>query len=236
MTIWRTLKGSKEITRQVMKTVPRLTQAHKAARLRFAQENMTRNWNEIIWSDEKKFNLDGPDGWRSYWRDLREEPLFFSRRNFGGGSCMVWGAISSVGVLSMAFVSCRMNSNDYQQVLSDHLLPFLRLHPGHNFVFMQDNAAIHSSRSTRTWLSSQGIEILDWPACSPDLNSIENVWGVIVRRIYANNRQYSSVEELKKAILEAWNNLEPNLIRNLYASMPKRIFEVAVNKGGPTCY
>uniref|UniRef100_A0A1I7X3U4 DDE_3 domain-containing protein n=1 Tax=Heterorhabditis bacteriophora TaxID=37862 RepID=A0A1I7X3U4_HETBA len=39
--------------------------------------------------DEKKFNLDGPDGWHSYWRDLRKEPRHFSTRNFGGGSVTV---------------------------------------------------------------------------------------------------------------------------------------------------
>ncbi|ETW02792.1 hypothetical protein H310_05281 [Aphanomyces invadans] len=45
---------------------------------------------EIIWSDEKKFNLDGPDGFQYYWEDLRKEPAsFFTRANNGGG-VMVW--------------------------------------------------------------------------------------------------------------------------------------------------
>jgi len=43
----------------------------------------------VIFSDEKKFNLDGPDGCDSYWHDLRKEHLVKPRRNFGGGSVMV---------------------------------------------------------------------------------------------------------------------------------------------------
>jgi len=42
----------------------------------------------VLFSDEKKFSLDGPDGLNHYWHDLRKEPLTFSRRNFGGGSVM----------------------------------------------------------------------------------------------------------------------------------------------------
>ena len=46
-----------------------------------------------IWR-RKKNNLDGPDGFKHYWRDLRgKKKRYFSRRNFGGGSIMVWGAV-----------------------------------------------------------------------------------------------------------------------------------------------
>jgi hypothetical protein len=83
---------------------------------------------QIIFSDEKKFNLDGPDGFNGYWRDLRKEPQYFSKRNFGGGSLMVWGAFCSHGKLSLAFPSTKMNSEEYQGVLTDKLLPFIHCH------------------------------------------------------------------------------------------------------------
>uniref|UniRef100_A0A915CR11 Transposase Tc1-like domain-containing protein n=1 Tax=Ditylenchus dipsaci TaxID=166011 RepID=A0A915CR11_9BILA len=66
-------------------------------RLEFARLHMswTHEWESVIFSDEKKFNLDGPDGFSYYWRDLRKEPRFFSKRNFGGGSVMVWLGFSA---------------------------------------------------------------------------------------------------------------------------------------------
>ncbi|CAR99004.1 Protein CBG27374 [Caenorhabditis briggsae] len=82
--------------------------------------------SNIIFSDEKKFNLDGPDGFNSYWHDLKKDPLHFSKRNFGGGRLMVWGAFSSAGTVDLAFVSFRMNSTDYQDVMTAKLIPYLR--------------------------------------------------------------------------------------------------------------
>ena len=52
-----------------------------------------------------------------------------------------------------------------------------------------------------TWFQQQGINVLLWPSRSPDLNPIENVWGILVRDVYADNRQYQTVEELKTAIM-----------------------------------
>lgn len=184
-----------------------------------------------MFSDEKKFCLDGPDGLNCYWRDLRKETLNFSRRNFGGGSVMCWGCFGKMGKLELAFTSSKMDSIEYQEVLTDKLLPFLKRFRRIPITYQQDNASIHASKSTQQWLESKNIDVLKWPACSPDLNPMENMWGIIVRRIYANNKQYENVASLKTAIIKAWNEIEQETVDNLVNSMSKRIFDVISVKG-----
>lgn len=185
-----------------------------------------------MWSDEKKWNLDGPDGFDGYWHDLRKDPLYFSKRNFGGGSLMVWAAFESAGTVAIAFVSSKMNSDDYQEVLDEHLTPFWQP----DYVFMQDNATIHKSASTMQYLAHHQIKVLDWPACSPDLNPIENLWGLLVRDVYRNNKQYSSINELKSAILRAWNRINLQTLQNLARSVPRRLVEVVKVSGASINY
>lgn len=189
----------------------------------------------MIFSDEKKFNLDGPDGFDSYWHDLRKEPRYFSKRNFGGGSVMVWVAFCWDGKLELQFTSKKIKSSDYCQVLRMSLLPFLRRFCRKKFVYQQDNASIHISRETTEWLNANKIEILEWPA-SPDLSPTENLWGIIVRRIYAHNRQFQSVDELKQAIVEAYEGIEEEIIKNLINSMTNRIFQLINRSGAKTDY
>lgn len=186
---------------------------------------------QVIFSDEKKWNLDGPDGFDGYWRDLHKEPQYFSKRNFGGGSLMVWGAISYKGTLEIQFASMRMNSKEYTDILQCSLIPFLRRFRRKKWIFQQDNARIHTSNETMSWFDSKHVTVLDWPACSPDLNPMENIWGTLVRRVYAENKQYDNVTELKSAILKEWENLEIDLIRNHITSMKKRVFEVIKKLG-----
>ena len=78
--------------------------------------------------------------------------------------------------------------------------------------------------------------MLEWPACSPDQNPIENVWGILVRRVYAENKQYETVGELKNEILKIWSEIGGDIRKNLIESMPKRIFELIEKHGGPTHY
>lgn len=186
---------------------------------------------QIIFSDEKKFNLDGPDGCQFYWRDLRKEPKYFKTRNFGGGSLMVWAAFTSCGTLTLAFPSCKMNSLEYIDVLENNLLPFLDANNDHQFIFQQDNAPIHTSRITKSWFEEHDITVLKWPACSPDLNPMENVWGVLVRRLYAENRQFNTVHELREVLLSEWEKLSGDFFLNFVGSMKKRVYNVIQGKG-----
>ncbi|EYB80933.1 hypothetical protein Y032_0396g668 [Ancylostoma ceylanicum] len=87
-----------------------------------------------------------------------------------------------------------------------------------------------------TWLRSNNIQVLHWPACSPDLNPIGNLWEIQVRKVYANNWQFNNVEDLKRAILQAWEDINPSTLVNLAASMPRCLLQVAMNHGGAIDY
>lgn len=253
-TILRAIHRSPNLKREKIKTAPTLTATHISARLDFARNNMARDWKkvrkkgklssskkdmwalQVIFSDEKKFNLDGLDGVHSYWRDLRREPRYFSRRNFGGGSVMCWAAFSSFGTLPIQFPSSRMDSQEYQTLLTNTLLPYLRKNRRHFLVYQQDNASVHVSQSTKAWMATNNVSVMGWAARIPDANPMENLWGILVRRVYKNGKQYATVADLKAAIEREWAALEPSVISALVDSMPKRIFDLITRKGHPIDY
>ncbi len=96
------------------------------------------DWCRAVFSNEKKFNLDGPDGYAYYWHDLRKEERIFSKRCFGGGSLMVLGNFGFNGG-RLTIVSCRIYYVDYLNMLESELLPFGEELGGLNWVIQQDN-------------------------------------------------------------------------------------------------
>jgi hypothetical protein len=77
---------------------------------------------------------------------------------------------------------------------------------------------------------------MKWPARSPDLNPMENLWGILVRRVYADGRQFVTVGDLKAAIREEWTKIETEVLRRLINSMQDRVFNVILKNGGQTKY
>uniref|UniRef100_A0AC34RR90 Tc1-like transposase DDE domain-containing protein n=1 Tax=Panagrolaimus sp. JU765 TaxID=591449 RepID=A0AC34RR90_9BILA len=100
----------------------------------------------------------------------------------------------------------------------------------------QDNTTIHASSNTMNWFQRNQINVIKWPTRSPDLNPMENLWGILVRRVYANNRHYNEVNELKTAILRAWLSVDGSILDNHVLSMPKRIADVLEAGGKPIKY
>lgn len=171
-----------------MKCKPKLTKSNIKARREFADKHLhwDHQWRNIIFSDEKKFNLDGPDGWACYWHDLRTEEIIFSKRQSGGGSVMIWGAIGYQNKSDLTFVDTRMKAVDYQRMIALHLPAYGDYLAGPGWKFQQDNAPVHVARSTLAFFKEKKIDILNkWPPKSADMNIIENVWSILARKVWS---------------------------------------------------
>lgn len=70
---------------------------------------LVRSVKKVISTDEKKFNLDGPDGYNIYLHYLQKEKRVFSREHSRTGGVIVWGAISYyviVDLFTLNFQRC----------------------------------------------------------------------------------------------------------------------------------
>ena len=228
------VKNLEHIKRLKMQGRLHLEKGHKLKRLEWAKQNLEEpvKWGTVIFSDEKRFNLDGPDGYRYYWHHVGRERLSYFRRPRCQKCVMVWGAISTEGKLDIIVTPMPMISEHYLGVLREGLQPFYRKHRGKKFIFMQDNTSVHTSRVTTAWLKKKNIKVLPWPANSPDINPIENVWSLFVRKVYEGQTQYHNVQDLIRAIKKAWYEIPQEVIQKLIKSVPGRLTKLIESQGG----
>lgn len=234
-TLWRELQRSNNVVYKKALCKPKLESRHITTRFEWARQQIAlrHDWSNIIWSDEKKFNLDGPDGFRYYWHDLRKDQLSYSRRVHGGGAVIVWGCFG-YGGLRLVRIHGKINAQGYQSMLGSELLPFAEDLGGPNWIFQQDNASIHRAATTLAWFAENAIDVLPWPDRSPDLNPMENVWSMLVRIIYHQGRQYATVSELWNSLEKAMNDIDVTLLQSLIDQMPERLAELLAKKGRST--
>lgn len=229
---------------------PKLSAAHRQARLRFAREYLNwteEQWTSVLFTDECRSCLYGADGRRRVFRRRGEryaQSCIEERVPFGGGSCMVWGGISIAGRTELVFIdmvpqdggSRGLTSHRYiTDILETHVVPYSGF-IGENFILMHDNARPHVAIRVHQYLTEVAIRTMDWPARSPDLNPIEHMWDKLKRAVYARNPVPTTVPELREAITQEWENIPQDFIKNLINSMPNRLEAVIRARGGNTPY
>lgn len=196
-----------------------------------------QRWQAVLFTDESRFNLFRADGRRRVYRRRNEryaDSCVIERDRFGGGSVMVWGGIAYGRRTQLHIIRGNLNAIRYRdEILSPHLVPFLQQH---NLTLQQDNARPHVARICTAYLQAHNIDVLPWPAFSPDLNPIEHLWDELDRRVRRRDNPPSSVPELEQALLQEWNNIPQMTVNNLINSMTRRVQSALDANGGHTRY
>lgn len=215
-----------------------LTKEHKKRRLELATKWIDEMWPwfKVIWSDEKRFNLDGPDSWGSWQRE--DQKIQRNKRQQGGQSIQFWGMLLPDGKLILKELSQWSKSEDYIGLLAGFAWPIIELEYGGDFIFQQDNASIHVSKETMDFFQRHKIQVMDWPARSPDLSPIENVWSLLTQEIY-KGPQFNNVQELREAIInavEVLNMTQRHKMKKIRDSIASRLRQVVQVKGDKIKY
>jgi hypothetical protein len=98
---------------------------------------------------------------------------------------------------------------------------WFRIHPDHQF--MQDNASPHKAALTLEDMKERGIQVIEWPPYSPDLNPIEWVWNKMkdwLMEHYPNPNL--SYDQLRQAVHEAWQAVGQDYVEEMLLTMPLR--------------
>ncbi|GFU61729.1 transposable element Tcb2 transposase [Trichonephila clavipes] len=154
------------------------------------------------------------------------------RHSYRGGGILVWAGISLDGHTDLhVFHGGTVTGLRYRDEILD---PYVRPYAaaiGNDFILMDDNARPHRARIVEEYLEDHGLERMEWPARSPDLNPIEHLWDYLGRGCC-----FRSLHELKQVLLCVWSSLPIPVSDNLINSMGNRCRQCIQVRGGHIPY
>lgn len=216
-----------------------LTARHRQARVdwsRIRRRWTRRQWNDVLFSDESRFNLSFSDGRIRVWRrgERLDAANVVERDRYGGGNVMVWAGIYYHGKTELVTVPGTLTAQRYcDEIVRPVVVPFMQQR--NVGIFQQDNARPHSARLTQDVLHRNNINVLPWPAKSLDLSPIEHLWDHLGRKVRERDN-VNNVQDLERALHEEWTRIPLYTIRKLISSMRRRCVAVLAAHGGHTRY
>ena len=145
---------------------PVLTPRHRQQRLLWCRRHLNwtrRQWGDVLFTDESKFNVYMADGRQHVWRRRGErfaDCCVQQHDRWGDGSVLVWAGVSSATRTQLVILNGPVNAQTYQnQVLNPVVRPFIRQHGG---LLQQDNARAHTARAIQQYLQTHNINTIAW--------------------------------------------------------------------------
>ena len=228
------------LTAFIAKLKNELQQCHMTARKAFAEDRKEFDWKRVVFSDEKTLqNFYSRRTWVRRPRGQAWNEKYVIRmdrtRRF---KVNLWGFIS-LNQCGLIDIEGKHNGESYLQILKDAKVEKIA-DPNKQMIFMQDNAPIHKTKAVTEYLAKQKVEVLPWPAYSPDLNPIENIWAEMQKLVYKYMRFGARIrkkEDLLNLCKRCFHQVcQTNRIEKLYSSMKRRLDEVIRLNGKHTKY
>ena len=202
------------------------------ARLVFCQRHRNDGWALTLFTDESRF-ATSPDHPVMWWVK-RGDHIFMEKDKFPF-SIMVWAGI--VGNRKTQLLVCpqRLDAEGYVQLLEGNgIVDFLR-QIGDGAIFQQDGAPCHRAARARRWFERNNVTVLEgWPANSPDLSPIEQIWAITKKLIIDRYGMTTPLanDQLEPAVFEAYDRIEPRTIAILTMSVKYRVQLCLARQGG----
>lgn len=210
---------------------PLLTKKHRIERLKFARRNKTTNCNKVLFTDESTFQLHANA--EKFWMKRRNKLTI--RKVKHPQKIHVWGSFSKDGFGDLVLFTGILNAPKMVEIYKSGLISSSNFLFDGEWTLQEDNDPKHTSKLAKKWKEDNLIDRMDWPANSPNLNPIENIWRIMkvkVRKFHPQN----TFQLRAAAILLSWRSLPKNLAQNLVNSMPTRIMKVIELQGDSIDY
>jgi len=205
---------------------PRHRQGDEANRLAFALTEKDCNPEDRVFVDEAILD-DNSHALQYEWCYADQSPTPRTSVQYGSKShCF---AMIGIGVKVLVRISApRVDAAAYiRECLAPHLHHLTK--PGVQLV--QDNAKAHVAKKTLEWCGANGVRVLEgWPARSPDLNPVEEVWEML--RNLVSRMGATTPEELENAVDEAWESIPQDVIDETVRRYTRKVAACIEARGG----
>ena len=146
---------------------------------------------------------------------------------------MVWGMIMPNGLVAIKIMEGRQNSEKYIELLRTFAVPIINLNYKNPYHFIQGNCMIRVSPKTKNYRQTQMFNVVKWPARSPDINLMENVWKLISDLVYMDEQPENKKDleyKINAAVLKI-NTEKLKITSGLFSNYRERLTNVLISKG-----
>ena len=211
--------------------IPLLSEKNRLFRIEWAQKNKFKLWCRAVFADEASFwlNRGKVRMWTKSGKKRSQKTTKHSPK------LHIWAAFSSFGTFPLCIFRQNLDAQFFVKILGWHLLTQAETFHGNRWFLVQDNDPKHRSKLAQQWISEKmPNNVFQWPSQSPDLNSIENLFGWLKNQV--SKQHPKSLTELEKCIQAIWDSLTPEFLAPYWKSMRRRCQMVVENDGNKIKY